>query len=444
MDKQEMLRGNPLNVIIQFSIPIFLGILFQQIYTSADTIIVSKILGDQALAAVGCLNSVNFLILGFCNGMGGGFGIPIALSYGAKDHQGLKKYLGNALWLYLIIATVGTVISVALCKQILIITNTPSDIFDMAYIYMVTIFVGIPAQFAYNTLTGIIRSLGDSKNPLYILILCSFLNIIFDLLFIIVFHMGVFGAALATVLAQVISVIGCLGILYYNFKEIRLQKEDLKWDNQYILPLLKNGLPMGLQMSICGIGSLLLQSSVNALGSIYVASVTASERIWQILQSVSASLGSALTVYCGQNVGAKQYKRLRQGIRSTTLLAMVYCVLSTFVIYFFGRGLIGLFINKNSVELMDLSYHYLVITGIFFFAQGLIHTLRFSIQGMGYAHFSLIAAMLEMVARSFIGVAIVPKYGFIGACFSNPLAWICADLFIVPAYFWIIKKFSRL
>lgn len=442
-NKYNILEDQPIKVILFFSIPVLLGLFFQQIYTTVDTVIVSKTLGQKALAATGCLNYVNFLILGFCNGMASGFSIPIAQIFGSGDEKKLKKYLGNIIWVYLFFAIVITVISVCLTQTILIVTNTPKDIFSMAYIYMLVIFLGIPTQFAYNTLSGIMRSLGDVKTPLYILIGCSLLNVGLDLIFIMILHLGVFGAALATVLSEALSAIGCLVIMYKQYTFIHLTKDDVKINKTCIIELLKDGIPMGLQMSICGIGSLLLQSSVNALGSVYVASVTASERIWQILQSVTAAIGTSLTVYCGQNIGANKITRVKQGVRAGVIMAMIYCFVSSLFIYFFRNQIVSIFIDKDALQLIQLTKQYLVINALFFWAQGLIHTVRFSLQGMGYARISLLAAILEMIARAVTGLFIVPLFGYIAVCFSNALAWVLASTFIVVYYLILIKKMKE-
>ena len=438
-NKYNILEDQPIKIILFFSIPVLLGLFFQQIYTTVDTIIVSKTLGQKALAATGCLNSVNFLILGFCNGMASGFSIPIAQTFGAGNKQKLRKYLGNMIWIYLFFAGVITVVSLCLTNKILVLTNTPKDIFSMAYTYMFVIFLGIPTQFAYNTFSGIMRSLGDVKTPLYVLIGCSLLNVCLDLIFIIMLHLGVFGAAFATVLSEAISAFACLIMMYKQYDFVHLTKEDLHIEKTYLMNLLKDGIPMGLQMSICGIGSLLLQSSVNALGSVYVASVTASERIWQILQSVTAAIGTTLTVYCGQNIGAKKIERVKQGVRTGVIMAMVYCFVSSILIYFFKNQIIYIFINKSAKELVKLTREYLMINALFFWAQGLIHTVRFSLQGMGYAKISLFAATLEMFARAITGLWVVPAFGFIAVCYSNAIAWVLAATFIVFYYLKVMK-----
>ena len=439
-----MLEEKPVKAIVRFSLPILFGLLFQQIYTTADTAIVSRILGPEALAAVGCLNSVNFLILGFCNGMGSGFGIPIAQAFGANKSDDLKKYLGNMIWLYLLFSIVVTVISALLCNTILRVTNTQDNIYTMAYIYMFTIFCGIPFQFGYNTMAGLLRSLGDSKNPLYILIFCSVLNIGLDLFMICVLNWSVFGAAFATILSQGISAIGCVIILIKNYPEYRIQKQDLKISSKHMTSLLKNSIPMGFMMSVCGIGSLILQSSINTLGSSAIAAITAGEKIGQLLQSITSSLGSSLTVFCGQNLGAGRVDRINEGVKGSVWIAMIFCFACIPIIFLFGKYLVYIFIDSSNVELVNLTIQYLRILIIFFFGAGLIHTVRFALQGMGYPNVALIASILEMIARGVIGLFVIPSIGFMGACFSNPLAWLMAIAYIIPMYFMTIKKLEKI
>ena len=439
----DMTKGSPTGLLISFSIPVLFGLIFQQIYTAADTAIVSKTLGTDALAAVGCLNSVNFLILGFITGMGSGLSIPISQAFGARDDVRLKKLTGNMIWIAAALSAVFTAASVILCRTILNVTNTPENIYDMAYIYMVTMFWGIPVRCAYNALAGLMRAIGDSRTPLFILVLCSVLNVILDLLFITVFNMGIFGAAFATVISEAVSVAGCFLIIAKKHAVLHIGKSDLKPERECMSLLMKNGLPMGLQVSICGIGSIILQSSINTLGSSSVAAITASERICNILQSVTSSLGTSMSVYCGQNLGAGNISRVRRGVKSGTIIGLSFSLIALGVIALFGRNLITIFVDTAEAELIELTFRCLIITGCFLWGQGIIATVRFSIQGLGFSNIALIAAILEMIARGGIGLFIVPKFGFTGACFSNPIAWVFADFVIIPAYFILIKKLQQ-
>lgn len=440
---KDMTAGSPLALILTFTFPVFLSNLFQQIYTVADTAIVSKTLGDEALAAVGSIGSVNFLILGFCFGIGMGFSIPIAQCFGAKDIEGVRRYAGNAIWVFLIVSIVMTTASSLLCRTILNVTRTPEEIMELAYQYLIVMFFGIPVQFAYNALASVIRSLGDSKTPLYILIAASLVNIGLDLLFIQVFGLGTMGAALATVLSQFLSVIGCIALIVLRIPELRLQKKDFRPDAGYLKELIKNGLPMGLQMSVTGIGSILLQTSVNMLGTVAVAAVTAAERICNTAAIIVTSLGSTMSVYCGQNLGAKKYRRIRSGIRTGMCIGFVLSAIAFLLMEVFGRSLTLLFLDVNSTELIEMTYQYLIIVAAFFWAQSMIFTVRFSVQGLGKANIALAACLLEMAARSAFGLLFVPKFGFTAAAYSSPAAWLMADALLVPALLLILKKWPK-
>ena len=264
-----------MKLILGFMLPMLLGLLFQQFYNMVDTIVVGQFLGVNALAGVGSTGSVNFLVLGFCMGVCAGFAIPVAQKFGEKDFDGLRKFVGNTIWLGIGFAAVMTTATCLLCGNILQWMNTPDTVFKEAYDYIFVIFLGIPVTFLYNILSGFIRSLGDSKSPVVILIISSILNVGLDLLFILVFDMGVAGAGWATVLAQLISGIACLVYMIKRFDILHLSRKDLKPDAYSMSRLCAMGVPMGLQYSITAIGSILLQSAVNSLGETYMAAVTA-------------------------------------------------------------------------------------------------------------------------------------------------------------------------
>ena len=369
-----------------------------------------------------------------------GFAIPIAQCFGAGDAEKMKKYAGNTVWIYAVISLVFTAGAALLTMPILKITNTPADIIDMAYRYLFVIFLGIPSMFGYNILSGILRSVGDSKTPLYILIAASAVNIILDLIFIIVFHLGTTGAALATVLSQFFSCIGCLIVIRTGIPELQLKRSHLIPDWKIMLDLLKYGLPTGLQISVAGIGSIILQASVNTLGSTAVAAVVAAERIGNTLAIATTSIASAMSVFCGQNLGAKKYDRIDKGVKTGILLGFAFSALSILFMLLFGRKMLLLFLDAGAEDLNRLAYRYMIITGSFLWAQSMIFSVRFSIQGLGRTDITLAACMLEMLARGFFGLVVVPAFGFTGACFSSPAAWIAADLLLIPAYLRISRE----
>lgn len=440
---KDMTVGSPMKLILGFSIPLLLGFLFQQFYSVVDTIIVGRFLGMNALAGVGATGSINFMIVGFCMGVCSGFAIPVAHKFGAKDYSGMRQFVANCAWLALIFSVVMTVVVVALCRNILTWMKTPEDIFEDAYIYIVIIFIGIPATYLYNILSGIIRSMGDSKTPLYFLTLSSFLNIGLDLFCIVTLKMGVAGAAVATVVSQLISGILCLIYMSKKFEVLHITKEEWKINPSHMKTLCSMGVPMGLQYSITAIGSVILQTSVNTLGSLAVASVTAGSKVGLFFCCPYEAMGSTMATYGGQNVGAKKLDRLGRGLKSCILLGFTYSVIAFVILYFFGENLAALFVDSPEREMLSNAGLFLIINSAAYWLLALVNIIRFMIQGMGFSTFAILAGVFEMVARALAGLFLVPKFGFVGACLASPLAWIFADAFLIPAYIHVRRKLQK-
>ena len=440
---KDMTSGSTMKLILGFAVPLLMGMLFQQVYSLVDTIIVGRFLGVSALAAVGATGSINFLIVGFCQGICNGFALPVAQRFGAKDYNGLRKYVGNSAVLTIIFGGAITLITVIACRPILELMQTPADIIDLSYHYIVVIFAGIPAIMLYNILSAYLRSLGDSITPVIFLVLSAGLNIGLDLLFIVTFHWGVFGAAFATVLSQAVSGILCLILIIKKFDLLHLKREDWKLDWGYSRYLLIMGLPMGLQYSITAIGSVILQASVNTLGSTAVASMTAGSRISMFVVCPFDALGSTMATFGGQNVGAGRLDRLGRGLRSAVILGAIYSALILVVLIFFGRDLILLFVSAKEAAVIAQAKQFLVTNAAFYLMLALVNIVRFLIQGMGFSGFAVFAGVFEMVARTLVGLVFVPIFGFTAACSANPLAWIFADCFLIPAFFHCRKKLQN-
>ena len=440
---KDMTSGSTMKLILGFAVPLLMGMLFQQVYSLVDTIIVGRFLGVSALAAVGATGSINFLIVGFCQGICNGFALPVAQRFGAKDYDGLRKYVGNSAVLSIIFGGAITLITVIACRPILELMQTPADIIDLSYHYIVVIFAGIPAIMLYNILSAYLRSLGDSITPVIFLVLSAGLNIGLDLLFIVTFHWGVFGAAFATVLSQAVSGILCLILIIKKFNLLHLKREDWKLDWGYSRYLLIMGLPMGLQYSITAIGSVILQASVNTLGSTAVASMTAGSRISMFVVCPFDALGSTMATFGGQNVGAGRLDRLGRGLRSAVILGAIYSALILVVLIFFGRNLILLFVSAKEAAVIAQAKQFLVTNAAFYLMLALVNIVRFLIQGMGFSGFAVFAGVFEMVARTLVGLVFVPIFGFTAACSANPLAWIFADCFLIPAFFHCRKKLQN-
>lgn len=438
---KNLTEGKPMSLILGFMLPLLLGLVFQQLYNMVDTMVVGKFLGNTCLAGVGSTGSINFLVLGFCMGICSGFAIPVAQKFGQQDYEGLKKCVGNILWLSLGISVVITAAVCLLCANILDWMNTPSDAWQYAYDYIFVIFLGIPVTFLYNTLSGLMRSLGDSKTPLYFLLLSSALNVVLDLVFIINFKMGVAGAAWATVLSQLISGLLCLVVIAKKFPLLHVGKSELALDRKYIKTLLSMGLPMGLQYSITAIGSIIMQVAVNGLGTIYVSAVTAGSKVNQIFACAMDAMGTTMATYASQNVGAGKYDRLKVGVKDCGILGIGYSVIALIVIWLCGAPLSSLFVDlkdPSADEILIYAAQFLRTIVCFYVPLAFVNIIRFTIQGMGFSRLAVLAGAFEMVARTIIAL-LTPIWGYNVACFANPAAWVMADLFLIPAFFYCLK-----
>lgn len=437
---KDMTQGEPMKLILGFSVPLLFGFLFQQFYSVVDTVIVGRFLGVNALAGVGSTGSLNFMVIGFCMGVCNGFAIPLSHKFGAKDYSGLRRFMANGMWLSIVFAAVMTVVICVFCRRILIWMKTPADIFADAYTYIFIIFIGIPVTYLYNMLSGIIRSTGDSKTPLVFLTLSSLLNIALDLLCIIAFKMGVAGAALATVVSQGVSGVLCLIYMMKKFPILHVEKEEWKIDKGLMKILCGMGIPMGLQYSITAIGSVILQAAVNTLGSGAVAAVTAGSKVGMFFCCPFDALGSTMATYGGQNVGARKLERIGQGLKACSVLGVAYSVIAFAVLYLFGDKLSALFVDTAESGLLADARFFLILNSAFYIPLAFVNIVRFLIQGMGFGTFAILAGVCEMVARGLAGVLLVPAFGFAGACFASPFAWILADIFLFPAYFYVKRK----
>ena len=437
---KDMTQGSPLKLILAFAVPLMLGSLFQQFYNLADTIIVGRFVGVEALAAVGSVGGLNYLVLGFVNGIACGFSIPVSWTFGAKDYSQMRRYTANTVWLSIVFAAVLTIVTVALTRPILVWTNTPANIIDLADIYIRTIFWGIPFTLLYNVTSALMRALGDSKRPLYFLLMASFLNIGLDLLCIIVFKMGVFGASFATVFSQAVAGFGSLWYIARHYHELRWSKEEGKLSRDHCLKLCNMGIPMGLQCSITAIGSVVLQGAVNGLGSDIVAAQTAGSKAAQFLSVPLESIGTAMTTYASQNLGAHDLKRVNRGVNTALGIGCVYSIASFIILRFADKLLIGLFLDAGEVEIMANAQSFIFWNSVFYIPLAVLIIYRYTIQGLGYSGLAMFAGVAEMVARAMVGFLFVPLWGYFAACIANPVAWFFACFFLIPAYVVVRKK----
>ena len=441
---KDMTNGSPMKLILGFSVPLLFGFLFQQFYNLMDTLIVGRFLGVDDLAAVGSTGSVNFLIIGFCMGVCNGFAIPLAHKFGAGDYKGMRGFMMNAIYLSAIFAVVMTIVTVIFCMPILELMRTPENIIDGAYRYIVIIFWGIPVTYLYNLVSGIIRSMGDSRTPVVFLVIAAVINIGLDLFFIVVLGTGVEGAAWATVISQLISGVGCLIYSIRHFEILHPEKEEMQVNKTYMMTLCGMGVPMGLQYSITAIGSVILQSAVNSLGSHAVAAMTAGSKIGMFFCCPFDALGGTMATYAGQNVGAKKLDRVTQGLKAASLIGIIYSLIAFVILFFGGKYIALLFMDADQTEIIDRVAMFLIGNSMFYIPLTFVNVVRFTIQGMGFSTFAILAGVCEMAARSLVGFCLVPVFGFLPACFASPLAWIFADAFLIPAFFHCMKKLKVL
>ena len=441
---RDMTTGSPFRLILGFAVPMLMGLLFQQFYSMVDTIIVGKYLGVSALASVGSTSSINFMIIGFCTGVCSGFSIPVAQRFGAGDHHGLRCFVANAGWLSAIFSAVMTIIVCFLCMDILRWMDTPDDIIQGAYDYIFIIFAGIPVTYLYNILAGIIRSLGDSRTPVYFLLLSSVINIFLDLFTILVMGMGVEGAAYATVISQAISGVLCFLYMRSHFPILRMTREERKFNLRMAKILCGIGVPMGLQYSITAIGSVILQTAVNGLGSLYVAAISAGNKLTLFFTCPFDALGATMATWAGQNVGAGKIDRVKEGVKYALLIGCVYAVAAFVILTLFSKYLALLFLDADEVSTIGNVSLFLFGNSLFYIALVFVNVVRFSIQGMGFSTFAILAGVFEMFARTFAGMCLVPIFGYPAACFASPMAWIAADIFLVPAFLHCIKKLKKM
>ena len=436
----DMTKGNPLKIFIFFSIPLLIGNVFQQLYSMVDTIIVGRFVGVEALAAVGSTGSMFFLVNGMILGLTSGFGVLVAQKFGAKDEVAIKKAVASNIILTLVLTVFITIIALLVKNPLLRMMNTPDNIFNDASTYITIIFAGIITQALYNMAAGILRALGDSKTPLYFLMVSSIVNVILDLVFIINFKMGVSGAAYATNIAQGFSAVLCLIYSYKKFQVLRLKKEDFKVELSYYTKHLKVGVPMGLQFSVTAVGIIIVQSAINVFGSTVIASYTASSKVLQLVMQPATSFGVTIANYSGQNLGAGRFDRIKSGMKIMNKVSIITSLLSGLVLIFLGKYFVRLFIENPTAEIFTYSQLVFNYSAVFFIPLGFIFVYRNVLQGMGESFMPMMAGVLELIARSIVAFTL-PKYiGFTGICLSDPVAWIAASVFLMITYYKKMKK----
>lgn len=441
--ERDMTTGNPGKILLNFTIPVFIGNVFQQFYSMVDTVIVGKFVGTKALAGVGATGTISFLIIGFLAGMTTGFTVLTAQRFGAGDVKGMHKTVGSAAILSLIVSTVMTVISLLGMKALLRFLNTPEDIFEYAYSYIMVICAGIFAQVLYNLLASLLRALGNSKTPLFFLILSAVLNVALDLLLIIGFGMGAAGAAYATVISQGISGGLCLVYIVKKVPALHLERDDWRLDWHVAKIQMGIGFPMAFQYSITALGSMMVQWALNLLGSTAVAAFTAACKIEQVVTQAYVALGTAIATYTAQNVGAGQVKRIRQGFRAGQAMGCAYAVVTGLLVAYFGKYMTYLFISEDVEEVISYVGIYLKCSSCFFIPLLWVNLYRNGIQGMGYGLLPMMAGVAELVGRGIVAVIAARMHSYVGICMASPAAWVLAGTLLLVLYFYVMKQQER-
>ncbi len=445
--QKDMTSGNPANMIFRFTLPIFIGNVFQQFYSMADTVIVGKFIGTKALAAVGSTGTIMFLMNGFVLGMTAGFTVLTAQKFGAGDMKAMRQTVGSAALLGIIMSVILTIVGMLGMRPLLTFMQTPDDIFKDAYAYIMVICAGIGAQMLYNLLSSVLRALGNSKVPLYFLILAAMLNIVLDMVFIIVFHMGAAGAAWATIVSQGISGALCLVYIIKAVPVLHLHKEDWK-PNPYLLKnQLAVGLPMALQYSITAIGTMMVQTALNLLGSTQVAAFTAASKIEQVVTQAYVAMGTTMATYCAQNMGAGKIRRIRQGFKAITIMGIIYSVVVAAVVMTVGKYMTYLFLSGDLTEIMQSVDIYLKCAGAFFIPLTVVNVYRDGIQGMGYGLLPMMAGVAELIGRGVVAILATRQKSYVGVCMASPAAWVLAGGLLLVMYYYVIwqneKKFGN-
>lgn len=440
---KDMTSGKPIKLIWNFTIPLLIGNLFQQLYNMADTFIVGRTIGVHALASVGSTGSIIFLILGFANGLTAGLAIPLAQRYGAKNYSGVKRSFYVSILISAVVAILLTILSMVFCRQILEIMQTPVEIIDGAYDYLMVIFAGIFSSMAFNLLSNIFRSIGDAKTPLYFLVIACIMNIILDIVFIAGFGTGVEGAGYATVLSQIFSALACILYIWKKIPILRLNSKDFIAESLDVKEHIRISFPMAFQSSIIAIGAIIIQITLNQLGATAVAAYTAAQKIDQVAILPMMSFGVTMATFVAQNYGAKKYNRIWRGVRDCIKLSLTFAISVGIILNLFSPIFIRVFVGVGHEEVVELGAIYFITNGTMYSLLSLLFIYRYTLQGVGKTFTPTVAGIMELCMRAFAAVVLSNLYGYTGATMANPLAWLGSLIPLMIAYYLFKNKFSK-
>ena len=438
-----MTVGKPSKLIIQFMIPMFLGNVFQQFYNVADSIVAGQFLGVQALAAIGSTGSLMFFVTGWMNGMSSGFAILVSQWFGAKKYDRMRHYVAMSVYLSIILSVLMTVGFLAANVPILRMMNYSPDIMPDVTAYMGIIYAGLIVTAAYNALAAFLRALGDSRSPLYFLIISAAINVVLDIVFIVYGGMGVDGCAYATVIAQAISALLCFIYIVKRYPILHLKREHFRISFRSWGRLLALGIPMALQFSITAIGTIIVQGAVNVYGEIYMAGFSAAGKLQNIIATVFSAFGATIATYVGQNRGAGKMDRVRQGVRTTQMMIIVYSVFAMAVVLLLGRYMMWIFVSPSETEVIDVAVLYFRTVFWCYPFLGSIFLYRNTLQGLGYGLVPMLGGVFELIARAGIVLLVAGHTSFVGVCLSDPAAWLSALIPLVPYYIYIMKNWKK-
>lgn len=439
----DMTQGKPMKLLVSFMIPILAGNIFQQFYNVVDSVIVGQFLGQDALAAVGSTGSIVFLVWGLVTGLTSGFSVVIAQRFGAKDWKGMKHYESVSIILSIAISIIMTIALAILLDPILQLMNTDPSIYEDTKGYLAVLFYGISITCIFNMLSGMLRALGDSKTPLIFLVISSIVNIVLDIVFIVNVKLGVAGAAYATLIAQFVAAALCVIYIKKKYEILQLSKEEITFSYQSAKRLLAVGIPMGLQFSITAIGTMIVQAALNTLGTAYIAGFAGAGKIQNITTQAFPSLGVAMATYVGQNYGAGKIERIKEGVRASIWINLLFSVLSMVLIYGLGEQLMNVFTSEHSTEMIEHGVRYLHIAVWFYVPLGFIFIYRNTLQGLGDGLFPMLGGVFELIGRAVAIAILSPIFQYDGICMSDPIAWIMALLPLIPVYYWRMKKITN-
>ncbi|MGN1405287.1 MAG: MATE family efflux transporter [Erysipelotrichaceae bacterium] len=431
-----MTQGKPLKLIFFFALPLMFGNVFQQLYTVTDTAIVGKVLGVGALAALGVVDWLNWMMLGIVQGFTQGFSILIAQKYGAREYDKLKKAVGNSIVLAAVLSIVICILAELLIPAFMVFLRAPEETVPIATAYLRVMFLGIPVMMIYNMASALLRALGDSKTPLQAMVFASLVNIGLDLLFVMVFKWGVEGAALATVIAQILASFYCIKVIN-RIELLKIKKSDLGFENNYFGSLLRLGAPMAFQNMIIAIGGMVVQIVVNGYGVAFIAGFTATTKLYGVLEVAATSYGYAMVTYTGQNIGAGEYDRVSKGVRSGLFIGIITSLIITLVMFVFGKQILSLFVDSSetlAAETLEIGFRYLKIMSTFLPVLYVLHILRSTIQGMGNTMLPMVSGIFELIMRVGASFILPLLFGETGILFAEISAWMGADLILIPGY----------